>query len=327
MKSKNSKKIIILIFTLLIIFSLKGCYKYEKEKHNKVAVVMPKAGYEQVLEGFKEALNESSFNNNIQLIIQNFGSNKEDFITASKNVSGLDVNLIFTITTPATIAVYENVKNKPIVFAAVGDPIGAGFAESMKKPKENITGVTNLSRELTKKRFEVFYLAFPHIKKVLTFYNPENVYSVLAIKDLLEITDKLNIKLDALESFDAESIKKHLKKIKKGSYDGVFIIPDPVVLSVFTNIIEFSNELAVPVCVHEPRLVEKGATISYGVDLKNVGRLSFFLIEQVLKGVKPEKIPIFVPEKVSLVINNKWAKEKGYIIPNELLYIADKVLE
>ncbi len=315
------------VFLVALAFLLICCSKKSITDKRKILVVMPKNGYEEVLNGFKEAIYEEGMNDKVDLIIQNSGITKDDFVAISKIINSSDVDIIVTVTTPVTLALYENVKNKPIVFSAVGDPISAGLAKDLKNSKKNITGVTNLSRMLTKKRMEVFKNAFPFMKKIITFYNPENVFSLLAVKDLSEISEKLNIKLEKVECLNTDNILATLKNIKKGSYDGVFIIPDPVVLSAFTDIINISNEFSMPVCVHEESYISKGATISYGIDLKEVGKHSFALVKLILQGSSPEQLPIFVPEKISLVVNNRWAKEKGYKVPNELLYLADRVVE
>jgi ABC-type uncharacterized transport system substrate-binding protein len=119
---------------------------------------------------------------------------------------------------------------------------------------------------------------------------------------------------------------QNLKDIKKIGYNGIFVIPDPIVLSIFTDIINISNNFSIPVCVHEETYIDKGATISYGIDLREVGKQAFTIVK-ILNNFTPEKLPIFVPEKINLVVNNKWVKKKGGKIPNELLYLVDRVVE
>lgn len=320
------KSFLFLVLTLITVFN--GCKKLDLANRNyKVAVIMPNDGYEQVIEGLQASINNSKFKDKIDLIIQKFPTNKEEFDSATEIVKSLDPDLVYTVTTPATISAYKNIPNKPIIFVAVGDPIGVGLAESFKKPKKNITGITNFSRELTKKRLEYFKLAFPSLKKIITFYNPENSYSVLAIKDLEDISEKLNIKVDKISVNDKDIITKKLKDVKWKNYDGIFIIPEPVVFSVFDEIIRISDKYNIPVCVHEKKWVKKGAIISYGVDLKDVGKLSYPMVLHVLNGGRPEDLPIFVPEKVDLVINNRLAIERNYKIPPEILYFANEVIQ
>lgn len=314
-----------LLLLILMFFLVNSCYKSEANKRHKIAVVAPKSGYEVLLTEIEDVFKSNA--NNVDLVIENFAVTKEDFSSATTIVNSLDVDLVVTISTPATVAFYENIKDKPIIFAGVGDPVVINLADSLKKPKKNITGVTDLSIQLTKKRVELFKLAFPQINRLLTFYNPENIYSILALKDMLEICEKLKIKLEAIECFDTEDFRAKLKKINKRSNDGIFIIPEPVVLSAFDSVVSFSKKFFMPICVYDEDYIEKGATFSYGVDLKDVAKNVLIIIENVLKGIAPEKLPIYVPENINLVVNNRAAKEYGYKIPNEILYLADKVVE
>lgn len=316
----------ILCLMSLIIFS--SCVNEEHNKKFKIGVIMPKSGYKQVFEGLKESVDKSNYRDRIDFIVKDFPTNKEEFSKAVKMLQEIDVDLYYSITTPATIATFESVKNKPIIFTAVGDPIGVGLADNFKIPKKGITGVTNLSRELTAKRMEYFKMAFPKINRILTFYNPENVYSILAVKDLENVSEKLNVKVEKYEISSTDDLRIRLNSKKIKNVEGIFIIPDPVVMIAIDDIIRFANENKLPTCVHEERyVIDKGATISYGVDLKEVGKMSFIMIEHVLKGGKPEDLPIFVPEKMNLTINNRWAKQNGYLVPNEILYLADNVIK
>lgn len=318
----------IFFYPILILYLLVSCNNEKLMKSYKIGVVMPKSGYEQVILGLKEAINLSNFKDRVEIIIKNFPSNNEEFEPAVNMLLQQDVDLFYTVTTPATITTYNKVKEKPIIFAAVGDPVGAGLAENYKSPKKGITGVTNLSRELTGKRFEYFKMAFPGMKKILTFYNPNNVYSILALKDLETISQKFNVLIDKEEVTTLESLKSLLKNKINKRVDGIFIIPDPIVMAGLDDIINFAKENRLPTCVHEEKFVtENDATLSFGVDLKEVGKMSYIMVEHVLKGGTPESLPIFIPEKMNLVINNRWAEKNGYNIPNEILYLADKVLK
>lgn len=323
-----NKKICSMVIFLFFTIFLMSCGKDKDNKKYKIGVIMPEHGYERVIDGLKESIDKSIYKDRVELVIKDFPKNKEEFESAVKILQGLDIDIFYTVTTPATASTYERIRNKPIIFAAVGDPVGAGFADNFKSPKKGITGVTNLSRDLTGKRLEYFKMAFPKIKRILTFYNPENIYSVLSVKDLVKVCEKLNIGIEIEEVISTDVLRKKLRDKKVKNVDGIFIIPDPVVMAVIDEIIHFADENKLPTCVHEERLVfDKGATISYGVDLKEVGKMSFIMIEHVLKGGNPENLPIFVPEKMNLLINNRWAKGKGYQIPNEILYLAEKVIE
>ncbi len=317
---------IFLYFLIISLFFI-GCGIEKVERKYRIGIIMPKSGYEKVIEGLKAEVDKSIYKDRIEFIVKDFPTNYEEFKSAVKILQGLDIDLFYTITTPATIAAYEMIKNKPIIFAAVGDPVGVGLAENLKSPKKGITGVTDLSRKLTEKRWEYFIKAFPKMRTILTFFNSQNIYSTLTVQDVENLSEELKIKVKKISVTTTDELRTRLKDIKLKGADGIFIIPDPVVIAVVDDIIAFAKERKIPTCLHEEKfVVDKHATISYGVDLGEVGKYSFLMIEHTLSGGTPENLPIFVPEKISLIINNSWAKGAGYTIPNEILYLADKVI-
>ncbi|MCX7770166.1 MAG: ABC transporter substrate-binding protein [Proteobacteria bacterium] len=321
------KKRYYLFFFLILSTFIFNCSKLKENKTYKICVIIPSNGYEQILNGLKESIENSQYKGKIELIIKDFTIANNEFESGIKNLKEQDFDLFYTVTTPATVSVYSIIKNKPIIFTAVEDPITAGLAESFKKPKKGITGITDLGKVLITKRLEYLKLAFPHVKKIFTFYNRENGFSQLVIKDLENISEKLNVKIERIDFASVDELRRRLKEVKISGIEGGVIVPDSIVMSGIDDIIKFSENTKLPISVCDESFVNKGATMSYGVDLKEMGKMSFIIIDHILKGGNPEDLHIFVPEKIRLVINNRWAKDKKYNIPNELIYLADKVIE
>lgn len=320
------KNIYVILFLSLFIIFFNSC-KEPVNKKFKIGIILPIVGYEEVLDGFKEAVNNSKYKDKIELIIKNYSSNKEEYEAVIKTLHGQNIDLFYTVTTPVTLSTYEMLKDKPIVFTAVEDPIGAGLADNFRAPKKGITGVTDLSRELTLKRLEYFKIAFPKIKQILVIYNKENVCSVLSVKDIENISEKLNITIEKEEVSSKDEIIENLKRRTIKKIDGIFIVSDPIIYTAIDEITNFAKENKIPTCVSDKRwVIDKGATIGYGTDLKELGKLSFVMVEHILMGGNPEDFPVFVPEKMVFIINNNWAKKNGYMIPQEILYLADVVI-
>jgi ABC-type uncharacterized transport system substrate-binding protein len=149
------------------------------------------------------------------------------------------------------------------------------------------------------------------MEKIITFYNPENIFSFWQLKICQKYPKKLDVSLENLNVKTKRIFLQNLKDIKKIGYNGIFVIPDPIVLSIFTDIINISNVFLYPfVYMKKPILIREQLFLSYGIDLREVGKQAFTIVK-ILNNFTPEKLPIFVPEKINLVVNNKWAKEKG----------------
>lgn len=315
------------VLVILSISLLYGCEGKEFKQSNKIRLgIISSYGYDEVIKGLTDEIEKSSLKDIISIQKISFAQNNEEFDASATILNSLNIDIVYAITTPAVKSAIKIIKDKPIIFNAVGDPISAGFAESYTKLTKNLTGVSNLSRELTLKRLEVFLSVFPQLKRIISFYNPENSYSHLVIEELRKAKGLFKVEIILIPVKTTDNVRDYLK-VEKSNFDGIFFIPDPTVYPVLDELLRFQIDYKKPLCVHEEGLVKKGASIGYGVSFYELGRLSFNHLFYLCKGEKIEKIPIIIPDRVSFSINRKTLEKIGYNIPKESLYLADKVFE
>lgn len=282
--------------------------------------------YKKILEGLKEELGKSEFSDGIEFFIQDFPKNYEEFEAACLILKKEKLDLLYAITTPAAKAAKKCFSGIPIIFNAVGDPLGANIVDSLREPKGNITGFSNLSKELTGKRLEIFKEAFPHIKKVVTFYNPENTFSKLAIEDLRKASKLYDIKVVEIVGEDSDDVREKMLRLNKDKIDGVFLLPDTLALSMFNEILNFANSKKIPVMAHEAELVTRGAAISYGANFYELGRLSASYVIALLRGEGVDSYPVFFPDYFELAVNKRVISQLSLSLSNRILFLADKVI-
>lgn len=315
-------------FTFLLILFVGfflTCARRE-EKTFTIAVILPNPAYHRILDGLKSEIEKSSLKDRIKLVVVDFPKTPEETDAACEIVQRLNPDLVYTVTTPVTLAAKKRIKNIPILFNAVGDPIGAGIVKDLRRRDEKITGITNFSRELTGKRLEIFKESCPNLKTVLTFYNPDNKFSQLAIKDLYEAARLLRLRIVEITGKNTDEIRSKMKKVNFKDLNGIYLMPDAVALSMFEEIIGISKQYKLPIMAHESGLVEKGATFSYGADFFELGQISYIYVSSILKGDKPEEMPLFFPDRFVFTVNKKSAEELGINIPNEVLFFADRII-
>lgn len=317
------KALLLLLSALMIV----SCKARVDKKIYTIGVITPGKTYEEVLKGLKSEIRSSEFAGRINFMIQDFPRTKEEFETAAKTLANQKPDLIYAISTPSARAAKAVIKNIPIVFNVIGDPLGVGLVESFQKPGGNLTGCTNLSRELSAKRLEIFLEAFPKVKRVMTFYDPSNAFSLLAMKDLRTAADKFKVRIIEHTVSRPHDLRNLLLSLKKNDADGIYLLPDAMVLTLIDEIVKASHELKMPLVAHEDSLVEKGATISYGADFFNLGKLSFLQVKAILLGEKPKDLPVFIPDAIHLSINRRVAETMDYRLSNELFFLADRVID
>lgn len=300
-----------------------------EEKVYKIAIVLLGGAYQEAVDGLIDELQKLGYTEgeNILYYIKDTQGDQEAIASATQELLKENPDLFYAVSTPVTTRVWKVVGDKlPIVFNIVGDPIGPGFAKSFSSSETNLTGCTNLSAQLSGKRLEVFKEAFPAIKKVITFYDPDNKFSQLSIANTREAAPKLGIEVAEIYVKTIADLEKALSSLKPGEYDGVFLTPDAMVISKVELVIKRAKELGLPVMGHERTLAEKGATISYGADFYPLGVQCASTVVYILKGQSPKDIPIQAPRELVTVVNLKSAQESGLIISEEILRTADVVI-
>lgn len=302
----------------------------EEEKVYKVAAVLLGGAYWQAIDGMKDEMENIGYieGKNIVYYIKDTGGNQETIAPATEELLQEKPDLFYVVSTPVTTRAWKVVGNEmPIVFNIVGDPIGPGFAKSFSSSETNLTGCTNLSAQLSGKRLEVFKEAFPSIKKVITFYDPDNKFSQFSIANTREAAPKVGVEVSEIQVKTVDDIKEALAAIKLGEYDGIYLTPDAMVISQVGLVVERAKELRLPVMGHEETLAESGATVTYGANFYKLGVQCAPIVDKILRGVKPQEISIQGPRTVDTVINLKTAQEAGLIISEEILRRADRVIQ
>ena len=219
-------------------------------------------------------------------------------------------------------------KTIPIVMLGTGsDPVEAGHVESLARPGGNVTGITNLTRELGGKRLELLKEAVPKVARVAVLYDPAIPPSVLEVKELLPVAARaLGLTLQPWEVRRADGFEKVFAALNKQRPDGLYVSGGPLMAANRKRIADFALKSRLPSMYGSREAVEAGGLMSYGADLANNYQRVAYFVDRILKGAKPADLPVERPTKFELVINLKTAKQIGVTIPQPLLYRADKVI-
>src|SRR4030095_10763843 len=221
-------------------------------------------------------------------------------------------------------------KTIPIVMVGVGsDPVRAGHVESLARPGGNVTGLTVLTRELGGKRLELLKEAVPKIARVAVLYDPANPVSLHEVKELLPADARaLKLTIQPWEIRAVDDFEKVFAALNKQRPDGLYVInAGPLMRPNQKRIAGFALKSRLPSVYSSRGAVEDGGLMSYGADLADSYRRVAYFVDKILKGAKPDDLPVEQPTKFELVISLKTAKQIGVTIPQSMLYRADKVIK
>ena len=217
----------------------------------------------------------------------------------------------------------------PIVMTGGGsDPVETGLIESLARPGGNVTGITNLGRELGGKRLELFKEAIPTLARVAVLYDPATPNSVIEVKEALPVAARaLRLTLQPLEVRAMDGFESVFVALSKERPSGLYVAGGEALMRANEKrIAGFALKSRLPSVFTSSDAVDVGGLMSYGADEAESYRRVATYMDRILKGAKPADLPVEQPMKFELVFNLKTAKQIGITIPQSVLFRADKVI-
>ena len=278
------------------------------------------------LEGLRAGLRELGWveGENLQIEIRtgNFGNAKDlttALVQANVEVIVAQGGMIFRAHTFAG--------STPIVFQINGDPVEAKLVASYARPGGNLTGVTNLSSQLSAKRVEFLKEALPHVTRIAAVANQGHPGARVEAEATAAAAKQLGLGLSWFPVHSAQDFGAAFDGIVRDGAQGLIAVPDGLMINQSRTIADFSATRAIPVMAGFAEMTAAGSLISYGPVLRdNYAKMATY-VDKLLKGAKAADLPIENPTRFELVINLKVAKTLNVKLPQALLVRADRVIE
>jgi putative ABC transport system substrate-binding protein len=242
----------------------------------------------------------------------------------------LKVDIIIVPSGDRTIRAAKNAtKTIPIVMMGQGsDPVRAGHVESLARPGGNVTGVTNLIRELGGKRLELLKETVPKLSRVAVLYDLASPPNLHEVKELLPADARaLNLTIQPWEIRAVDDFEKVFAALNKQRPDGLYAIAGGVMRPNRKRIAGFALKSRLPSVYSSREFVEAGGLMSYRSDEADSYRRVATYVDKILKGANPADLPVEQPTKFQLIVNLKTAKQIGVTIPPNVLARADKLIK
>jgi putative ABC transport system substrate-binding protein len=238
----------------------------------------------------------------------------------------LNVDIICTAGTPATLAAKHATTTIPLVFARVLFPERTGLVSSLARPGGNLTGVTFIGPEYAK-RLELLSEVVPKLSRVALLYNDKNSASVMAKNETQEAANSLHVAFEPLGVHDRLTFDAAFTAMRRRRPDALMTTADSLISSNRALIVEFAAKHRVPSMYGDRAYVRDGGLMFYGTSTTEMWRHAATLVDRILRGAKPAELPVEQPTKFELVINLKTAKALGLTIPQSILQRADEVIQ
>ena len=250
------------------------------------------------------------------------------FVPLLRNLVRLEVDVIVTAVTQATLAAKHATKTIPIVFAAVSDPLGTGLVVSLARPGGNVTGTAGMSADVVGKSLELLKEVAPAVSRVAVIWNPDNaIYQAQMLRDTQLAAGRLEIELRIIAIRGAHELEPTFADIARTQVGALIVFGDPVYLPHAARMADLANKSRLPAMYSIREYAVAGGLMAYGASFPALFRRAADYVDRILKGAKPADLPVEQPTKFEFVINLKSAKALGITVPPTLLATADEVIE
>lgn len=236
----------------------------------------------------------------------------------------LKVDVIVVANDQAIRAAQQATATIPIVMVAE-DPLGLGFIASLARPGGNLTGLSFMATELAGKRLELLMETLPKISRVAVI-RTSGPAQERQVKEIQIAAQPLGIQIQTVQIQTLDDFENAFLTITKGRAGALLVLKSSLFRTHALRIKEFAGKRLLPTMYDDRIFVEAGGLMSYGTNTLDVYKRAATYVDKILKGTKPNDLPVEQPMKFEFTVNLKTAKQIGLTIPPNVLVRADRVI-
>jgi putative ABC transport system substrate-binding protein len=228
---------------------------------------------------------------------------------------------------PAARAAKTATTSIPVVTIFSTDPVKSGLISSLSHPGGNVTGVSNLATAMEPKRVGLLHELVPQAKAFGALINPDFPTFADQLADIQAAAQTTGLELHVFRAATNRDIEAAFEAITQQQIAALLVAADPFFNSWRDQIVGLAARRGVPAMYSFRDYAVAGGLMSYGIDLPDTYRQAGAYAGRVLKGAKPAELPVLQPTKFEFVINLKAAKALGVKFSDNLMSLADEVIE
>jgi putative ABC transport system substrate-binding protein len=305
----------------------------QRERMRRIGVLLPATADDpqrQVWFGaFLQGLAQSDWiiDRNVQIDTRWATANVDAVRRHAAELAALAPDVILASGASAVGPLLQATRTVPIVFAAVADPVGAGFVNSLAQPGGNATGFMAFEYSISGKWLELLKQIAPSVTRVAVLRDSSITSGIGQFGVIQAMAPLLMVEVSHVNVHDATEIERSLMSFARFSNGGAIVTAGGLPYIHLNLIVKLAAQHRLPAVYFERAFVAAGGLISYGPDLVDQFRRAAGYVDRILRGEKPADLPVQAPTKYDLVINLKTAKALGLEIPYSVLARADEVIE
>jgi putative ABC transport system substrate-binding protein len=304
-----------------------------QERMRRIGVLLPAAAddaaYQARLAAFQQALALLGWTigRNVRIDTRWATTNAADIRRHAAELVALAPDVLLAHGAGPVGALLQVSRTVPIVFPILGDPVGAGYIDSLARPGGNVTGFMNFEFSMGGKWLELLRQIAPNVKRAAVLRDTAEGSGTSQFAAIQAVAPSLRVEIKPFNIRDTSEIERDIEAFAH-SPDGGLIVTTGASATLHRDlIITLAARHKLPAVYYERFFVAAGGLVSYGPDYVDQYRRAASYVDRILKGEKPADLPVQAPTKYETVINLKTAKSLGLEVPPSLLARADEVIE
>ncbi len=282
-----------------------------------IAQIVAHPALDAVATGFKDAFAEAGYD--VTFDEQNAQGDQSTLTNIASTFASSDNDGFLAIATPTAQSLANAITDKPIVFAAVTDPVAAGLVADWDAPDANLTGVSDLNP--MKEQLELIQEAMPDAKTVGIIYSSGEVNSEVQVAEAEEAATGLGLEIKKATVTNSSEVQQAADSL---DVDAFLIPTDNTVVSAAESVIQIGEQKQIPVFASDEATMERGAVAGLSVNYTQQGKDAAAIMIKLLEGTPAADIPIETQKEFDLFVNPAMGEKQGLELPESIVSRATK---
>ena len=282
------------------------------------------------LQAFRQGLKDNGYveGENVAIVYRLADNQTDRLPELATDLVRRQVGVIVASSNPAVFAAKAATTTIPTVFLVAEDPVRLGLVASLARPGANLTGVNIVNSELVAKRLELLSELVPRAARIAVLVNPADGASTEAtVRDAEVAARRIGLQIDLLNAKTNREVASAFDSMAREAYGALFVAASAYFAGRRVQLVQLAAFNHLPATYTLREFVEAGGLMSYGAKILDAFRQMGVYAGRILKGAKPENLPVVQSSKFELVINAETARMLGLTVPPPLLATADEVIE
>ena len=303
---KNTPAALAVVFVLSLYCAPLAAQTRETPRMFRVGVLAGGGpNFDAGIDPFRQRLRELGYveGRTISFIVRNAEGQTERNAEFAAELVRVSPDVIVVQSNPSLIALRQATQAIPIVMATIADPVGSGFISTLAKPGGNITGLTNISEDLSAKWVELLKDVAPKATRLAVLWNSQMVAQQSMWREIQRASGVLKMQPRTWEARTPEEIERALAEMGAARMDALIILPHPTFNAHRRQIAELAIKHRLPSLYAFREFVAAGSLLSYGPSVADLWTRSADYVDKILKGARPMDLPVAQPTTFVLAIN------------------------